>query len=98
MLMIRYITLLCKWIGWNQGNIATKYLCIINFILKNYRSKSEETILILSDIASKVLSEIIKNVEIKIREEDKTPLTLDDKILIREIALCKIKKIICLFF
>lgn len=79
---------MCDWAGWTEGNIAAKYLWIVNFVLENSNECRKIDYIQNYEIIKKCCHKIIKMMEKKIAEDEKNPLTDDHKITIKELCIC----------
>jgi len=80
---IKAISQLCYWAGWTDGNIAAKYLWVVNFMLQQSSECKKIDYIPTFEIVGKCCGEITKIVEKKIQEDEKSPLTDDMKITIK---------------
>lgn len=84
----RSLTQLCDTTGWFEANIGAKYLRIMRQVIKLSNSESSEQFENLQhyEILSAVIRKILNQLLIKIKNEQQTPLTNEDKVLIYELA------------
>ncbi|EAS05094.2 hypothetical protein TTHERM_01287970 (macronuclear) [Tetrahymena thermophila SB210] len=96
---IKNLTCLCDWAGWSEGNIAAKYLWIINFILDQSQESRKIEYIYNYEIIAKVCHRITKIIERKLLEDEKSPISEDDKIIMKELcsALSTMMQNICKF-
>jgi len=86
--IIKMLTQLCACTGWTLGNLGSKYLKIIYYGLKLSHkefNESKENFEIY-DMVSKAICEMLQIIRKKLFQEDKIPLTKEDKMLIFDLA------------
>lgn len=81
---LKELTLICEWAGWKEGNIAAKYLRIINFILEVAPKAKTKEFMTGYMIISRALAQILKIIDFRLRLDDKNPLQFEDKVLVNE--------------
>ena len=86
--IIKMLTQLCACTGWTVGNLGSKYLKIIYYGLKLSHkefNESKENFEIY-DLVSKAICDMLQIIRKKLFQEDKIPLTKEDKMLIYDLA------------
>lgn len=86
--IIKMLTQLCASTGWILGNVGSKYLKIIYYGLKLPHKEFNESKdnFEIYDLVSKAICDMLQIVRKKLFQEDKIPLTQEDKMLIFDIA------------
>ena len=85
---MKELTFICEWAGWREGNIAAKYLRIMNVVLELSPSCRKHQFIRGYLIISHALKAVLGILESKLKEDDKCPLTEEDKILVSETCEC----------
>ena len=86
--IIKMLTQLCDCTGWTLGNLGSKYLKIIYYGLRlsdRELNESKENFEIY-DLVSKAICDMLQIIRKKIFQEDKIPLSKEDKMLIYDLA------------
>ena len=86
--IIKMLTQLCDCTGWTLGNLGSKYLKIIYYGLRLSHRELNESIenFEIYDLVSKAICDMLQIVRKKLFQEDKLPLSKEDKMLIFELA------------
>ena len=92
---------MCSDIGWSEANIASKYLSIMRAILeeksdkennceksRDNRQEAEMMLIGIFEIMSRSIFEILEGLQHRIENVEKNPLTIDDNLLINNLAVC----------
>lgn len=85
---IKMITQLCSTTGWTLGNLGSKYLKVIYYGLKLPHQEFDESKenFEIYDLVSKAIYDMLQIIRRKLFQEDKIPLTKEDKMLIFDLA------------